>query len=192
MSSGAEVRAVEDVLADHAARSPVAEHGGYVYWLSIDGVRKQLTSTPFNGRGGYVPGTPSTIEELPARVDEIPQTGLSDCGAVRDEEAVVRVVGSVSKAVDAKIPGVRLAIMHDQAGTVIGGMIDVRRPHDPCSMSLDSVGSSSRQRSSTSEGSAQSSPMIITFVSANRNRPPSGRSVGEPPTLDERHFRPYR
>jgi hypothetical protein len=39
-----------------------------VYWLSSDGVRKQLTMTPFSGRGGYVPGTPSTIDGLPSRV----------------------------------------------------------------------------------------------------------------------------
>ena len=38
-----------------------------MYWLSIDGVRKQLTITPRSGRGGYVPGTPSTIDEPPAR-----------------------------------------------------------------------------------------------------------------------------
>ena len=39
-----------------------------MYWLSSDGVRKQDTITPFNGRGGYVPGTPSTIDGLPALV----------------------------------------------------------------------------------------------------------------------------
>ena len=39
-----------------------------MYRLSIDGVRKQLTITPLSGRGGYVPGTPSTIDEPPARV----------------------------------------------------------------------------------------------------------------------------
>ena len=42
--------------------------GGYVYCDSIDGVRKQLTMTPLSGRGGYVPGTPRTIERLPCRV----------------------------------------------------------------------------------------------------------------------------
>ncbi len=41
---------------------------GYVYWLAVEGVRKQLTRTPFSGRGGYVPGTPMTIEGLPERV----------------------------------------------------------------------------------------------------------------------------
>ena len=42
--------------------------GGYVYCASVDGVRKQVTMTPFSGRGGNVPGTPSTIERLPLRV----------------------------------------------------------------------------------------------------------------------------
>jgi hypothetical protein len=53
--------------------------------------------------------------------------------------------------------------MQDHAGTVIGGITDVSRPYEPRSMSPESVGSSSRQRSSTSEGSAQSSPMSITL-----------------------------
>jgi hypothetical protein len=42
--------------------------GGYVYCDSTDGVRKQVTMWPLSGRGGYVPGTPSTIERLPPRV----------------------------------------------------------------------------------------------------------------------------
>ena len=54
--------------------------------------------------------------------------------------------------------------MHDQAGTVIGGITDVRRPWIPWSIRREIVGRSSRQRSSTSDGSAQSRPMIITFV----------------------------
>ena len=53
--------------------------------------------------------------------------------------------------------------MQDHAGTVIGGITEVSRPYAPRSMSPESVGSWSRQRSSTSDGSAQSSPMIITF-----------------------------
>ena len=53
--------------------------------------------------------------------------------------------------------------MQDQAGTVIGGMTEVRRPYVPRSISPEIVGSSSRQRSSTSDGSAQSSPTIMTF-----------------------------
>ena len=53
--------------------------------------------------------------------------------------------------------------MQDQAGTVIGGITEVRRPYEPRSMSPESVGSSSRQRSRTSDGSAQSSPMSMTF-----------------------------
>ena len=53
--------------------------------------------------------------------------------------------------------------MQDQAGTVIGGMTDVSRPYEPRSMSPEIVGSSSRQRSRTSDGSAQSSPMSMTF-----------------------------
>ena len=39
-----------------------------MYWLSSDGVRKHETMTPFSGRGGYVPGTPSTIDGMPALV----------------------------------------------------------------------------------------------------------------------------
>jgi hypothetical protein len=53
--------------------------------------------------------------------------------------------------------------MQDHAGTVIGGMTDVSRPYAPRSMRPEIVGSSSRQRSRTSEGSAQSSPTSITF-----------------------------
>ena len=53
--------------------------------------------------------------------------------------------------------------MQDHAGTVIGGITEVRRPYVPRSMSPEIVGSSSRQRSRTSEGSAQSSPMSMTF-----------------------------
>jgi hypothetical protein len=54
--------------------------------------------------------------------------------------------------------------MQDHAGTVIGGMTDVRRPYVPRSMSPEIVGSWSRQRSRTSDGSAQSSPMSIAFL----------------------------
>ena len=57
----------------------------------------------------------------------------------------------------------RLDIMQDHAGTVIGGITDVRRPCRPRSISPPSTGSSPRQRSSTSDGSAQSSPMIMTL-----------------------------
>ena len=53
--------------------------------------------------------------------------------------------------------------MQDHAGTVIGGITEVRRPYEPRSMRPERVGSSSRQRSSTSDGSAQSSPMSMTF-----------------------------
>ena len=60
----------------------------------------------------------------------------------------------------------RLDIMQLQAGTVIGGMTEVSRPETPRSMSPTRTGRSSRQRSSTSDGSAQSSPMIITFRAA--------------------------
>jgi hypothetical protein len=54
--------------------------------------------------------------------------------------------------------------MQDHAGTVIGGMTDVSRPYVPRSIRPEIVGSSSRQRSSTSDGSAQSSPIIITLL----------------------------
>jgi hypothetical protein len=53
--------------------------------------------------------------------------------------------------------------MQDHAGTVIGGITDVSRPKAPRSMRPDSVGSSSLQRSSTSEGSAQSRPTSMTL-----------------------------
>src|SRR5262245_10151591 len=80
--------------------------------------------------------------------------------------------------------------MHDQAGTVIGGMTDGRRPYAPFSISRERTGSSARQRSSRSEGSAQSSPMIITFIASptekraersreNREVPPSVLEVAE-------------
>ena len=54
--------------------------------------------------------------------------------------------------------------MQDQAGTVIGGMTEVSRPYVPRSMRPDRVGSWSRQRSRTSDGSAQSSPINMTFL----------------------------
>ena len=53
--------------------------------------------------------------------------------------------------------------MQLQAGTVIGGITEVRRPNVPRSMSPEIVGSSSRQRSRTRDGSAQSSPISMTF-----------------------------
>jgi hypothetical protein len=56
--------------------------------------------------------------------------------------------------------------MHDQAGTVIGGITEVSLPDDPRSLSPEIVGSSSRHRSSTSDGSAQSSPMIMILEAA--------------------------
>ena len=58
--------------------------------------------------------------------------------------------------------------MQDHAGTVIGGMTEVSRPYDPRSMRAEIVGSSPRQRSRTSEGSAQSSPTSITFGATGR------------------------
>ena len=99
-----------------------------MYWTLVDGVRKQRDHDAVDGRGGYVPGTPRTMERLPRRVMQVPEARLADRRAVGDGQAVVRVVGAVAEAVDAEVAGVRLAIMHDQAGTVIGGMTDVRRP----------------------------------------------------------------
>jgi hypothetical protein len=72
---------------------------------------------------------------------------------------------------------VRLAIMHDQAGTVIGGTIEVSRPQTPRSMSPESTGSRSGQRSKTSEGSAQSSPITITFFASPSVTTRHGRGV---------------
>ncbi len=46
-----------------------------MYWLSVPGVRKQLTIAPFSGRTGNVPGTPSTIEGLPERVTRSQRRG---------------------------------------------------------------------------------------------------------------------
>src|SRR4029077_3386446 len=61
-------------------------------------------------------------------------------------------------------PGVRLDIMQDHAGTVIGGVIDRSPPHVPASARRNRFGSSSSQLSNTSDGSAQSNPMIITLL----------------------------
>jgi hypothetical protein len=55
-----------------------------------------------------------------------------------------------------------LAIMQDHAGTVIGGITDVSRPYAPFSIRAERTGSSLRHRSRTSDGSAQSRPMIMT------------------------------
>jgi hypothetical protein len=60
-------------------------------------------------------------------------------------------------------PGVFDDIMQDHAGTVIGGMTEVSRPYEPRSINPEMVGSWSRHRSRTSDGSAQSSPMSMTF-----------------------------
>src|SRR5947209_10840676 len=61
--------------------------------------------------------------------------------------------------------------MQLQAGTVIGGMIEVRRPETPRSARPLRTGSSSRQRSRTSDGSAQSSPTIRTRLAADTVTP---------------------
>src|SRR3989304_5354313 len=60
-------------------------------------------------------------------------------------------------------PGSRLDIMQLQAGTVMGGTTLLSLPHQPCSVRRLSVGSSSRQRSKTSSGGTQSSPMTATL-----------------------------
>src|SRR4249919_1645230 len=74
--------------------------------------------------------------------------------------------------------------MQDQAGTVIGGITDVSRPYAPRSMRPASVGSSSRQRSRTSDGSAQSSPMSMTFRGTGRSV--AGRRARDRPDRDNR------
>src|SRR5215210_6369732 len=54
--------------------------------------------------------------------------------------------------------------MHVQAGTVIGGSTLRSRPQVPALTIRAMLGRSSSQRSNTSEGSAQSSPMMATFA----------------------------
>ena len=154
--------------------------GGYVNRLSAEGVRKQLTSAPRNGRGGYVPGTPTTIELPPAR-----PTRSHSRGALIALPSAMNAPSYVwsarfRKPYTPRSPGVRLAIMHDHAGTVIGGTIEVSRPDTPRSISPDRTGSRSRQRSSTSDGSAQSSPMIITFFATASAT--EGMVVADPPS----------
>ena len=61
------------------------------------------------------------------------------------------------------VPGSLLEAMHDQAGTVIGGMELFRWPNVPASISRRTFGRSSMNRSNISEGSAQSRPMTATF-----------------------------
>ena len=61
---GAEVRAVEQVLADDLLDLAGAAAAGRCSCSRVEGVRKQLTMTPFSGRGGYVPGTPSDDRPL--------------------------------------------------------------------------------------------------------------------------------
>ena len=45
----------------------------------------------------------------------------------------------------------------------MGGITEVSLPYDPRSIRPEIVGNSSRQRSRTSDGSAQSSPMSMTL-----------------------------
>src|SRR5438105_9991218 len=63
--------------------------------------------------------------------------------------------------------------MQLQAGTVMGGMTEVSRPDMPRSIRPESPGRSSRQRSSTRDGSAQSSPTIITRLATASGTAPS-------------------
>src|SRR5918994_914835 len=58
-----------------------------------------------------------------------------------------------------RVPGLRDEVMLVQAGTVIGGSQLRRTPYVPCSISPPSTGSSSRHRSKTSSGGAQSRPI---------------------------------
>ena len=71
---GPEVLRVEDARPTTSAISS-RKAAEYVYLLSSDGVRKQLTMTPLSGRGGYVPGTLRTADEPPRRASEIPGRG---------------------------------------------------------------------------------------------------------------------
>ena len=79
--------------------------------------------------------------------------------------------------------------MQDHAGTVIGGMTDVSRPYEPRSMRPEIVGSSSRQRSRTSDGSAQSSPMSMTFRGTRRSVAGGVGTVGPTPPRSARAVR---
>ena len=136
---------------------------GYVYLLSSDGVRKQLTMTPFSGRGGYVPGTLRTTDEPPARVTRSQSRGSRIASLIAMKPPSYVWSDRLRKPYTPRSPGVFEDIMQDHAGTVIGGITEVRRPYEPRSMRPEMVGSSSRQRSRTRLGSAQSSPMSMTF-----------------------------
>src|SRR6266508_6491021 len=61
-------------------------------------------------------------------------------------------------------PGSLLVMPVIHAGTVIGGMALSNGPHTPSSMSPRRLGSSSRQRSNTSSGGAQSNPISSSFL----------------------------
>src|SRR5581483_9570766 len=75
-------------------------------------------------------------------------------------------------------PGSRLLVMHDHAGTVIGGMQLFIRPHAPMLRSFAKVGRSPGQRS-TSVGSRQSRPMMTVFTDAELHVAPDAVEAGE-------------
>src|SRR5215210_2086783 len=62
--------------------------------------------------------------------------------------------------------------MQVHAGTVIGGSTLRNRPQVPARTSDEMLGSSSSQRSNTSDGSAQSSPMTATLRLIAARTPP--------------------
>src|SRR6185503_18524764 len=61
-------------------------------------------------------------------------------------------------------PGSWLRIMQAQAGTVIGGWVLRSGPWEPASIRPLRLGRSSRNRSKTRRGAAQSSPRTATFM----------------------------
>src|SRR5258707_1138384 len=62
-----------------------------------------------------------------------------------------------------KVPGSLLDIMHDHAGTVIGGVVLFIVVHAPRSISPRRFGNWSRHFPNTNDGSAQSKPITRIF-----------------------------
>src|ERR1035437_1742574 len=62
-----------------------------------------------------------------------------------------------------KVPGSLLDIMHDHAGTVMGGVVLFIVVHAPRSINPRKFGNSSRHFPNTNDGSAQSKPITRIF-----------------------------
>src|SRR5207248_8195088 len=64
--AGSKITHIQNIFANHPLNL-LFEFRGCVYWQVVSGVRKSVIIKPFRGLGGYVPGTPMTMERFPLR-----------------------------------------------------------------------------------------------------------------------------